>query len=322
MRRGWLLLTAALGLAWTSAQAAAPPIELHIPDCPAAPLSLDAFLASLKVELAGRTPPCCVVTNDGSGAGSSLAMRVTLAIEPCDPGTNEVTIRILDPMQGATTERRIALRDIPADARPRALALAVAEQVRSAAEGAPPTPAPVVVSPSPAPPAIRPGATLMGEARTFPGHDLTLWGLRAGGSLTRGNWQSALELEALAGDPAVPFGSVSTRLLGLDLSIGPRFRLAGIDLDVGGGGMLGWAWMSGDTSAAGATGGSGSALIAALGAHVAAEAPVGARFQARALLEAGGMTRSLTATVNDSDAAGIRGFYLSFALGLAIIPTP
>ena len=324
-----LLLAAASGLAPAPARAAAPPIEVRIPDCPAAPLSLDAFMASLRVELAGRTPPCCVVAGEAADAGPSLALRVTLAIEPCAPETGEVMIRVRDPARDATTERRIALRDIPAEARPRALALAVAEQVRASAEAAPgPPPAPPpdagarrgVPSSGPSPERQATGSVMF-EARTFPGNDLTIWGLRAGGSLARGRWRAALDAEALAGDPGVPLGTVSSHLLAVSLGVGPRFWLRQVAVDAGARGMFGWAWMTGDSSAPAVSVGAGSAPVASLGAHAAVEVPTGARARLRALVEAGAVTRSLTATVNGVATARFGGFYLTFAVGLAFGPS-
>ena len=64
------------------------------------------------------------------------AVKVTLSIEPCDAATQQVgvAVDVADPPR--TIERQVSLADLPPEARPRALALAVAELIREAGEPA------------------------------------------------------------------------------------------------------------------------------------------------------------------------------------------
>ena len=59
-----------------------------------------------------------------------MPIKVTLSIEPCDPATEQIgiTVDVTDPPR--TVERQVSLADLPPEARPRALALAVAELIR------------------------------------------------------------------------------------------------------------------------------------------------------------------------------------------------
>ena len=70
LRRGVLVFAAAVmvSIIRTAAPARAadvPVIRVYPPQCEATPLSVDAFVDSLRVELAGSQPHCCVV---GPGA--------------------------------------------------------------------------------------------------------------------------------------------------------------------------------------------------------------------------------------------------------------
>src|SRR5262245_12759073 len=74
--------------AGTGAPVASPPppagpaaVQVIAPMCEAVPLSLPAFLDSLRVELAGRATSCCAASGRGTEPGT---VRVALAVEPCD----------------------------------------------------------------------------------------------------------------------------------------------------------------------------------------------------------------------------------------------
>lgn len=321
MRAGPILwFLAASALAGGTARAADKPIEVRIPDCPSAPLSLDAFLASLEVELAGRDPPCCSLANPSTGDRDEVGipLRVTLSIEPCDTGTELVEIRVRDSVHAAAADRQIALRDIPVDARPRALALAVAELVHAVSQ---PQPPPAV--PPPVPPSSRPDRSLVWsgsfEVRTHPNRNLTLWGFRPALEVVRRRWQAAIALEVAHGDPSVSLGDVGTSLLAATLELGPRFHLGDFGLDVGVCGSLGWVWMSGHTdNPDDVVPGAGSALATSAGARLGLDSPalVGG-VQVHAVVEGGVMLRGVDATANDSPAASLTGAYVVVGVGLA-----
>src|SRR5450432_159946 len=311
--RSILLLLAAAALAGKPARAMDNPIEVRIPDCPSAPLSLDAFLSSLKVELAGRDPPCCTLASPSAGDRDEvpISLRVTLSIEPCDAGTELVQIRVYDSMRATTADRQVALYDIPTDARPRALALAVAELVHAVSQPQ----QPLVPSSPPLDRALILSGAL--ELRTHPNRNMTLWGFRPSLEVIRGHWQAAVDLEAARGDPSVSLGDVSTSLLSAAVELGPRFHLRHFALEVGACGSLGWVWMGGHTNDPNNVPSSGSALAASAGARLGIDLPALVRSaNVQGLVEVGSMIHGVDATVNDSPAASLTGVYVVAGVGV------
>jgi hypothetical protein len=302
-----------------------------MPACSSAPFSVEAFLGSLEVELAGHVPACCLLEQAPQPpAGDPHAgLRVTLSIDPCDGSATSVDIQVRDPARPADLERRVGLGDIPIDARPRALALAVAELVHSATVPAP--------NPPPLTAAAPPGASSAGagdsgrparprvpwiylsgiiELEAHPGHNMTLWGVRPSAAVARGHWQGALEVDFMAGDPSVALGDVRTRLLAGTLAAGPRFSWGHLLVDLSASGRLGWGWMAGRTRDASAVASSGSAPFASAGGRLGIFLPTAAEVShLRAFVEAGAMIHGLEATVNGTAAAGLTGGYVLFGVG-------
>jgi hypothetical protein len=329
------LWAAAAAVALSSASAGAaevPPIRVSVPACASAPFSVEAFLGSLAVELAGHVPACCLLEQapPPPGGDARPGMRVTLSIDPCDQSATSVDVQVHDAAHATGSERRVGLGDIPLEARPRALALAVAELVHSASQPAtpPPAPPPTVAPPTaalvrsdqtggaprPRVPWILISAAV--EIETHPGHNMTLWGVRPSVAVARGHWQAALDVDALAGDPSVPLGDVSTRMLAGTLAAGPRFALGHLIVDLAACGRFGWAWMAGETADPSAVASSGSAPFASAGGRLGIFVPTAARVShLRALVEAGAMIHGLDATVNGTTATGLTGGYLLFGLG-------
>jgi hypothetical protein len=325
-RRAAVLLLLAGGLAFSPPARAgqAPPIAVVVPDCPAPPLSIDAFLETLRAELAGDGRACC--TRLTAPPAAEPQDPIGLAVDPCGPEPDVVRVRARDRRTGAALERQVALGDVSPEARPRALALAVAELVRAAA--APPAP-----PPSPPPPAARAAAIpapprdgwspLFGiAARTLPTGDLTLLGFHAGLELARGRAQAVVEAHVESANPPVPLGSVDTTFAGGSLELGARFRPGKIVLDAGAVGTLGVARMNGVSRAPGAVTASGSGLAASGGARAAIDfwSIPKARARVRLVLEAGAVVRGFEATVNGRHAAGLTGPYLMAGLGVAMGP--
>jgi hypothetical protein len=330
-----LLAAAAVAVAGVTAGAAeVPPIRVSVPACSSAPFSVEAFLGSLEVELAGHVPACCLLDQapPPPGGDTQAGLRVTLSIDPCDQSATSVDVRVHDAAHATASERRVGLGDIPLEARPRALALAVAELVHSASQPASPPPAPPIHSAAPptaalvrsddsagGPPRPRvPWIFFSGavEIETHPGHDMTVWGVRPSVAVARGRWQAALDVDVMAGDPSVPLGDISTRMLAGTLAVGPRFALGHLIVDLAACGRFGWAWMRGETADASAVASSGSAPIASAAGRLGIVVPTAAQVShLRALVEAGAMIHGLDATVNGTSAAGLTGGYLLFGLG-------
>jgi hypothetical protein len=326
------MVAAVVALTSANANAAdAPPIQIVMPACSSVPFSVEAFLGSLEVELAGHVPACCLLDRVPLEAGDDArsGLRVTLSIDPCDGSASSVDVRVHDPARTTDSERRVGLGDIPIEARPRALALAVAELVHSAT--VPPPVAPPAITGAPTGASFARASDSGGtplprvpwiffsaiiEIETHPGHNMALWGVRPSVAVARGHWQAALDVDALAGDPSVALGDVSTRLLAGTLAAGPRFSLGHLIVDAAACGRFGWAWMAGHTGDANAVASSGSAPFASVGGRLGIFLPTAARVShLRALVEAGAVIHGFDATVNDTSAAGLTGGYVLFGLG-------
>lgn len=314
MSRAAALLLIASGLFPLAARGAEPPIAVAIRDCPTAPVSPEAFLRSLRVELAGEGRACCMRVASPTEAAPA-ASPTRLAVDTCGPTPDLVQVSVRNQLTGAALDRQVALGDVSPDARPRALALAVAELLRTAA--APPPAPPVVAAAAPpvAPPARPPDGwiPMLGlAARTHPTGGVTSWGFHAGLELARGPWQVAASGHVESADPSVALGKVDIVFLGGSLEVGWRVHLGQTALDLGVTGGLGFVHMDGVTAAPGALAGTGSGLEATAGARASYDfwrLPHDLA-QLRLVLEGGGVIHGVDATVNGQHAAGLTGPYL------------
>ncbi|HSS38332.1 MAG TPA: hypothetical protein VLT58_06140 [Polyangia bacterium] len=329
MRRAPTALFVAVGLTIAArASAAETPVVVVLPECAASPIAADAFLGSLKVELAGDARACCtrlLVPPDGASATAAAAATTTLDIQPCGGTPNLVRVRVSDGRGGVALDREVALGDVSPEARPRALALAVAELVRAAA-----TPAPVTTAappPPPTPPANpepRDGwIPVVGfSVRTHVSGNITLWGFHAALELAEGAWQAAVEGYVESGNPHVALGTVDTTFAGGALEAGRRFHPGKTIVDLGVIGGLGVVHMGGVSAAPGSVTSSGLGLEATAGGRAAFDfwrIPHD-RARLRLVLEGGAVVHGVEATVNGQNAAGLTGAYLMAGLAAALGP--
>lgn len=322
-RRGIAALVAAVIAPLTARAADLPVIRVLPPLCEAAPLSIDDFVDSLRVELAGRQPHCCVVGPSGDAIPD--AVRVTLAIEPCDPATQHVGVTVDVASPPRTVERQVSLSDLPPEARPRALALAVAELIRSAGEPAQPDTAPAAVPPDRPPDTPPPRFVLTGNvAGAFRRHlssDTNLWGARLGISVSSSAWQATMDIGAAASRNDVSLGEVSILEGSAGLFAGPRFRLGPVIASAGPTATLGWAQIVGRASLSTVTPGTGWGLVSTAGARAAAEGPASGEVRAFGYVEGGYTVRGLDALAAGQQVAGIAGAYLTLAIGVKFGPS-
>jgi hypothetical protein len=288
-------------------------VRVAPPACPMAPLSIPAFVDSLRVELA-------------SGPRAEGSTLVTLAIEPCDTSTARVHVAAITEPAGPSAGRDVGLEDIAWDARPRALALAVAELVRSAQASAvaPPPVVPLPVSPvPPVPPPAEEGRLGFGVAadgilQIYPARDTILGGGRFSLTLSRGPWNGALYGEAAAGGHSYDVGDVSLQSFGGGAVLGRDFAARRLVLTPALVGALGWTCIQGHADAPDVDARSGSGLTAAVRARLAAQTALAAAVSLRAFVEAGWMARAFDATVEGTRAAGASGPTIVVGLGVAL----
>ena len=280
-------------------------VRVATPACPITPVSVPEFVDSLRVELAGRA----------RAAGGTL---VTLAIEPCDAATARVHVGITIDAHPAG-ERDVGFEDIAVEARPRALALAVAELVRVQPSSAPPLRPPATTPPPPTVPA-RPTVGFSADAlfERLPNRDTTLWGGRLTASLDSPRWSLGLFGEAVAGEHGYDVGEVELQSFGAGLVAGPRWIAGRLTLATALVGALGWTRVQGHAGEADVIAGRGSGLTAAVRARVALSSIVVSVASVRAFVEGGWIARGFDATVDGARAAGLSGATVVFGLGLGL----
>jgi hypothetical protein len=285
-------------------------VSVTAPACPIAPLSVPAFVDSLRVELAGRARP----------PGTT---RVTLAIEPCDTATTRVHVAVANDAAVPGAERDVDLSDIADPARPRALALAVAELVRIAAVDAAPAPASPASVAAPAPPATPRARFARGVAADalvalYPSRDTALWGGRLSASLDGRRLSLALFGEAALGSHGYDVGDVALQSFGGGVAAGARWVVGRFALAPALVGTLGWAHVQGQASEPGVTAGSGSGLTAAVRARAAFSTVFVRVLSVRAFVEGGWVLRSFDSKVDGARAAGVGGASIVAGVGLGL----
>jgi hypothetical protein len=301
------------------------------PRCTVESFSTASFLDSLRVELAGRGPWCCALGDANDWPPAEAAVRVEVDLVPCAAGADRVRVSVFEPANSRSVEREISLADVAQTARPRALALAVAELIHSLGQGVsdetarsamaaaavPETGPPEVARPTGAASAAF-SIHVEAEARMFPAHDTTMWGGRVRLATHWRVLHADLDFGGDFGSKQVALGNLILRSAGAGLSLGPRFatRVAIIDLGLRGG--LGWAWIRGETALASVRAMAGSNLISSAGLRLSFEAPAKPRLRPSITLEGGGFIRGLNGEVNGQTVTGITGYYLLAALGLAV----
>jgi hypothetical protein len=324
-------------------------IVVLTPSCAAAPAFFSSFVESLRVELAAHAPECCEIW-DAAGPPPPASVRVSLMIDPCDASPERLLVTVDDPARGRLVNRQVSLADVSPVARPRALALAVAELVRPGGwlipqpetagshDVAATAPAVSRATATPARPALTPLAPLVVSVqmpaarrasastsargdfvlRRYPSRQTTLYGgelslRRAGRRL-----QSEAELGAMAGDRTTAFGQVAFRAATAGGEIGVRLVAGAFDTTLGVRGELGWAWIQGTPADVQVRAGSGSALLGSLGVRAAVQIPAARWFGAELIAEAGDAVRGVDGRVNGQPVAGATGAYLLVGLGASL----
>jgi hypothetical protein len=299
------------------------------PQCKATSFELAPFLDSLRVELAGRGFFCCTVAPPGNETPAASMLEVRLEIVPCTADADRLHASARAPVDSRAVERVISLADVARTARPRALALAVAELVRWLEQGAEDTTTEAVVVQATAAPSstaepqspARPLALALGveaEARGLPTRDTMMWGGRA--RLVAHRRWLRVDLDLGASYARVPgeLGVVSLRCASAGLGLGPRFATRTVIAHLGLRAELGRVWIRGKPALADVRAGSGSDLIANVGLRLSLEAPAQGKLRPSLTLESGGILRGVKANVDGQPVAGMTGYYVLVALGIAV----
>ncbi len=304
-------------------------VVLSPPLCKQGVFPLAAFVDALRVELAGRGLYCCTLANLGDGIPTGASLHVKVEIVPCVADADRVQVSAYSPADSRTVERQVFLADVVRPARPRALALAVAELIRSLGLGPRGESSEAIAVPaqaSAAPPPSRLEAARLtalsihveAEARGLPTRQTIMWGGRTRFTGHRRMFHADLDLGADYARARSGLGDVFLLSASAGLGLGPRFAIRNVILDIGPRAELGWAWIRGQPAFAEVRTGSGSDLISSIGFRVSIEAPAQAKIRPSLTLESGGVIRGVKAEVNGQPVAGMTDYYLLAALGIAV----
>ena len=302
------------------------------PLCKVNAFGLAPFLDCLRVELAGRGLDCCTLADPGDARSTIAALRVKVEIDPCATNGDQLLVSAHEAVGPRTAERQVSLADVPQTARPRALALAVAELIRSLEqEPAGKAPEAVVVSvPYAVPPSdsslsdgLRPihlSIHVEAEVRGLPMRDTTMWGGRVGLTAHRRIFHADLDLGGDYARTQVALGEVLLRSASVGFGFGPRLANRTAVLDLGLRADLGWAWIRGKTTLTDVRTGAGSMLISSVAIRASLEVPAQAKVRPCLTLEAGAMVKGMFGEVSNASVMGMTGTYLLAGLGMAISP--
>jgi hypothetical protein len=333
---GCALFVAVLGLSPRVAAGPAPEmpaarmVEVTPPACEAVSFPTVAFLDSLRVELAGRGLACCTLVDAGGEARTTAALRVSLELVPCAADGERVEAAVHDLSDGRVVAREITLSDVAQPARSRALALAVAELMRTLGHGArdeaPPPVATAAEASRPAPPpppsSRQSGLALevAGEARLLPARDTILWGGRVRVAVPWRALHVAIDLGGGYASAGAELGNVLLRSVSAGVGVGPRLSTRTAVVDVGVRAEAGWAWIHGETGLLDVRTGSGSDLTASAGVRASVALPARWMLRPCLALEGGFMLHGVKGEVNGQPVVGMTGYYLLAALGLGVVP--
>jgi hypothetical protein len=289
-------------------------VTFAAPECPITPVSVPAFVEALRVELAAPATPTDVT-------------RVSLAVEPCDTSTTRVLVSATNWTTGRGTARDVDLGDVTPDARPRALALSVAELVRGVRAPAPVEAPPAATLPPPTVVTIADGSSptlfaldAQAIAALYPARDTTLWGGRVSVYGVSGRWVHGALGEITTGERSYPDGRVELFSVGAGLFTGPRWAWRRATLSPGLVATIAYTQIAGRPASADVKGTTDASPTVAVRARVAANFLTGRTLSLSALAEGGVVVRKFDSTVNGAQAAGIAGPSVVLGLGLTFGP--
>ncbi len=346
-------IVAALSLAprVSVAQRAMPShVRVESTPCEAGPFDVRVWTPLLRNELE-TDGVASVDVGAQPAAGETPLAVIHVELARCDDRSTEAAVTVDDELTHKTVRRVVALDDIPAEGRARALALAIAELLRASwielalddaqapqtVASAPirramllrvralpaPTPEPAArVARPPAPPTRAAPAWLgvVADLRTFPGQGGALLGARA--LFSWSPWANVpvrlrADLGGATGTALAARGEVDLSLASVGLGVMVGGGNERVDLAVGARLEGGWAWASGTPANASTVGDRGSDAVLLATVTSALRVALTGRWSASVDVSAGQTLRYVTVSAGDERVAGVRGPVLAVGLGIS-----
>jgi hypothetical protein len=295
--------------------------------CAELPWSGVSWEELLVIELSGDGTKAHITTRERSASAlpDAASPRLSLELDHCAASAAQVTITLdVGPNRA---QRTLALTQLVASARARAVAIAAAELVHST-----PLEVPERVAPPPPPPPIAPivvpqkhmetppsvAIFAAGEARLFPEGDATLFGARLGTRVPLVAWTAlGLDAGAMFGSADDPLGTVKLTLASIGVSALAVARTRGFNLAIGPRFELGPGWFRGQALAPTTLASTAVAPIALASITAAASFRFAGDVGGVVALDGGAAVYGYGARADDRSVAGLRGPMLSVRLGLA-----
>lgn len=345
---GVVLLGAEGGPAYAQPPPPPPASVLIVPPACASgtALAIDAFVGILTAELRADGVER-VVVGSSTAPGQALA-AITLRAEPCEASAREIVVTIEDYATTKRVERHVALGDTAETARPRALALAVAELLRATwleltlPEAPPPTAVHVPdevrtavmrrSAPTPSPPPPTGGAPERETSRRWPDVSVAVAGrafastqtLMYGGNAALAvpvltpSFSLRVDAAGLSGTAHDPLGDVTLGLASAGASLlftSPRE--AAVAAAVGPRLELGVAWASGSPVQQGTTSHTGAGFVSTASLLGAFYFRLTERWKLAVELEGGATLASFEARADSRRVTSVDGAMFGVAIGLA-----
>jgi hypothetical protein len=282
--------------------------------CAASPWSASAWGELLAVELAADRI-AVELTERASGGDAPL-----VELEPvgCDVATTAATLSCTSSGVGHT--RQLDLADVAPVARPRVIAIAVADAVRSCVPAdAPPM---VVVERTEAPPTMRaPRAPValgvLGEARVYSQNVTSLYGPRAfvdvplfAHVIARGDGG------VLLGTATDPLGTIGGTLASVGAGVRATTRVGRFELGAGVRGELGYGWFHGRAGPPTVMATHASSSLAYVAASGGAATRLAGDLGAELDVDVGGTVRGFAANADTRQVFDVEGAVVALRLGI------
>jgi hypothetical protein len=330
-------------------------VRLVLPACNGAAFDQDSFARTVEIELRADgvervdlaleeapPPPVPLAAQQGAPpvAGDVLA-TITIRAVPCSPEARDVEISIDDAATSKMVRRRLSLEDVSRPARPRALALALAELLRASwtelripeaakpavvipasvrlALFAPPPPAPPSPAPAPkeAPSVVGLRAAL--ATRLFPAYGSALLGADVGaslGSAERIPLRLRVDAALLFGTSYDPLGTISSQLFAGGVAAVFAHRSGPLEVEIGPRLEAGYGRLAGSATVAGVRATSGGGAVVDLSGTLDLRMALGRSFWASLAVDVGGVLQSVGATTSSGREAGFGGPMAGASIGV------
>lgn len=272
----------------------------------------------LRRQLALELMPAEVTTS----SAASAEIRLSVQAERCEPGTTRFLLEVEVRATKLLLRGPVDLEDVPAAARPRTLAVALAELWSTLMQRPLPRPplrvsAPAPPSPPPPPPRWLRAAIFAG-ARAVPRYGTASFGGRGAVYALGERFGFSADLGLDLAEASDPLGRAQLGLLGGGVAAYLRAELGLIEVSLGPRVELDYAWVSGTARDAGTVSAHGGAFTALGGVRAELGVALGEDVVGLLGFDLAGVLRGIEGRADDRNVIGLSGLVLGLSLGAAL----